>query len=196
MHHNIVRHASGNGAPIKAETIPQDVNATLPAYNNGGSSLRPCMQSNIDMSSHPRMVDAASNMLLTQRSNVGMMQGMNGGIVKPETGYVGNTAFMFSTDGTVLDPRSTARDAAVSSFSSVESNTHPLNDVILDADTSSFGFLGQIPRNFSLSDLTTDFSSSSGLISKLSISLSYALHLQKNTQSQILCAFHLHAWVM
>lgn len=168
MHHNVVCHASGNGAPIKAETMAQDVNATLPAYNNGGSLLRPCMQSNIGMSSHPGRVDTAPNMLLAQSSNVGLIQGMNGGMVKPETDYVGNTAFMFSTDGTVLDPRPTIRDATVSSFSSVESNTHPLNEAILDADTSSFGFLGQIPRNFSLSDLTADFSSSSDILESYS----------------------------
>ncbi|KAM3327529.1 hypothetical protein P3S68_033936 [Capsicum galapagoense] len=54
-------------------------------------------------------------------------------------------------------------DASVSSFSSVESNTQPLNEPLLDADTISFGFLGEMPQNFGFSDLTADFTKSSGV---------------------------------
>ena len=53
-------------------------------------------------------------------------------------------------------------DAFVLSFSSVESNTQPLNEPLLDADTTSFGFLGEMPQNFGFSDLTADFTNSSG----------------------------------
>lgn len=181
MHHSVVCHAPEHtGSVLKAETIHPDIGANLPAYNNGGPSAQPCMQRTIDMSSHARRIDTSPTMLLAQSSNVGMMQGMNGGMVKTETGYAANTAYMFGADGTVLDPRPSVRDATVSSFSSVESNSHPLNEAILDADTS-FGFLGQIPRNFSLSDLTADFSSSTGL---LSVSLSHAYtHRHRQTQS-------------
>ncbi|PHU21170.1 hypothetical protein BC332_06277 [Capsicum chinense] len=54
-------------------------------------------------------------------------------------------------------------DASVLSFSSVESNTQPLNEPLLDADTTSFGFLGEMPQNFGFSDLTADFTNSSGI---------------------------------
>ncbi|PHT97397.1 hypothetical protein BC332_33666 [Capsicum chinense] len=52
-------------------------------------------------------------------------------------------------------------DASVLSFSSVESNTQPLNEPLLDADTTSFGFLGEMPQSFGFSDLTADFTNSS-----------------------------------
>ncbi|KAK4746200.1 hypothetical protein SAY87_012512 [Trapa incisa] len=56
----------------------------------------------------------------------------------------------------------------VASFKSAESSSQPLNEPLLDGDTSSFGFLGQIPRNFSLSDLTADFSQSSDILESYS----------------------------
>ncbi|PHT51486.1 hypothetical protein T459_35577 [Capsicum annuum] len=61
-----------------------------------------------------------------------------------------------------LESRSAMGDASVSSFSSVESNTQPLNEPLLDADTTSFEFLGEMPQNFGFSDLTANFTNSSG----------------------------------
>ncbi|PHT96889.1 hypothetical protein BC332_34184 [Capsicum chinense] len=52
-------------------------------------------------------------------------------------------------------------------WSSVESKLQPLNEPLLDADTTSFGFLGEMPQNFGFSDLTTDFTNSSALNSLL-----------------------------
>ncbi|XP_047257952.1 uncharacterized protein LOC124890151, partial [Capsicum annuum] len=60
-----------------------------------------------------------------------------------------------------LESRSAMGDASVSSFSSVESNTQPLNEPLLDADTTSFEFLGEMPQNFGFSDLTANFTNSS-----------------------------------
>ncbi|KAF3618195.1 hypothetical protein FXO38_33572 [Capsicum annuum] len=48
-------------------------------------------------------------------------------------------------------------------WSSVESKSQPLNEPLLDADTTSFGFLGEMPQNFGFSDLTADFTNSSGI---------------------------------
>ncbi|PHT80555.1 hypothetical protein T459_13570 [Capsicum annuum] len=48
-------------------------------------------------------------------------------------------------------------------WSSVESKSQPLNEPLLDADTTSFGFLGEMPQNFGFSDLTADFTNSSAL---------------------------------
>ncbi|KAM3338306.1 hypothetical protein P3S68_030392 [Capsicum galapagoense] len=67
-----------------------------------------------------------------------------------------------------LESRSAMGDASVSSFSSVESNTQPLNEPLLDADTTSFGFLGEMPQNFGFSDLTTDFTNSSDILESYS----------------------------
>lgn len=142
----------------------QTVNVNLSqVYTNGVSSLQPCMQSAIDVSAHARRIDASSNMLLAQSSNLGILQGVRGGMIKSEAGYPGNLPFMYGTETNILETHPGITDPSVSSFSSVESDSQPVNETVLDADTSSFGFLGQIPRNFSLSDLTADFSNSSGL---------------------------------
>ncbi|XP_049342584.1 uncharacterized protein LOC125806871 isoform X3 [Solanum verrucosum] len=133
------------GPHVKPENVHQTVNANLSqVYTNGVSSLQPCMQSAIDVSAHARRIDASSNMLLAQSSNLGMLQGVRGGMIKSEAGYSGNLPFI------------------------VESDSQPVNETVLDADTSSFGFLGQIPRNFSLSDLTADFSNSSDILESYS----------------------------
>ena len=124
-------------------------------------------------------------MLSTQNSNIGLMQGVNGGIIKSEVGgmikpevggiiksevggiiksevgFSSSNPYMF--DNNVLEARQSIGEASVPPFNGVDSNTQTLNESLLDPETSSFGFLGHIPRNFSLSDLTNDFSQSSGI---------------------------------
>ncbi|KAJ0455880.1 putative angiotensin-converting enzyme 2 [Helianthus annuus] len=56
-------------------------------------------------------------------------------------------------------------EVPVASFTGEESNAKTVNEPIVDPDALSFGFLGQIPRNFSLSHLTADFNISSGSLS-------------------------------
>uniref|UniRef100_A0A2N9HUR8 Angiotensin-converting enzyme 2 n=1 Tax=Fagus sylvatica TaxID=28930 RepID=A0A2N9HUR8_FAGSY len=147
---------------VKAENIHHPISSGLTnAFTNGGSLLHPSMHTAVQMSAHSTRLDVPPNMLSAQSSNMGMIQGINGGMIKSETGYSGSSPYMFGSDGNVLEARQTIGDASVASFTSVESSSQPLAEQILDMDTSSFGFLGQIPRNFSLSDLTADFSQSS-----------------------------------
>jgi hypothetical protein len=120
------------------------------------------MHAAVEIAARSSRIDAPPNMLSMQSSNIGLLQGMNGGMIKSEAGYSGTSPYMFGADGNVLEARPSIADASVASFSSVESSSQALNESILDADTSSFGFLSQIPRNFSLSDLTADFTQSSG----------------------------------
>ena len=161
---NTVCYAPEHNA-LKAENMHQPIRSSLPnTFPNGGSSLQQCMQHGIDMSSHARRIEVSPNILLAQSSNVGLIQGMNRGMIKSETVYGGSSPYMFGNDGNVLDVRAASGDASVSSFSSVESNSQPLNETLPDAD-NSFGFFGQIPRSFSFPDLTVDFSNSSGSIS-------------------------------
>ena len=91
----------------------------------------------------------------------GLMQGINGGIIKSEVGYSG-TSYMYGADGSNMETRPNMGDTSVAPFNSAEANSQPLTESLLDSDTSTLGFLTQIPRNFSLSDLTADFSQSSG----------------------------------
>lgn len=157
------------GPHVKPENVHQTVNANLSqVYTNGASSLQPCMRSAIDVSAHSRRIDASSNMLLAQSSNLGMLQSARGGMIKSEAGYSGNLPFMYGTETNILETHPGITDPSVSSFSSVESDSQSVNETVLDADSSSFGFLGQIPRNFSLSDLTADFSNSSDILESYS----------------------------
>ncbi|CAN1256394.1 hypothetical protein LINPERPRIM_LOCUS9301 [Linum perenne] len=105
---------------LRSDNIHGPIGSGIPnAFSNGGSSLHhPSMRTALDISAHSNRIDPSTNMLATQHSNLGVMQGMNGAM-KSEVGYT---------------------------------------------DISSFGFLGQIPRNFSLSDLTADFNQSSDIL--------------------------------
>ncbi|KAJ0078692.1 hypothetical protein Patl1_22836 [Pistacia atlantica] len=156
--------AEHSGPSIKPENMHHQIGSGLPtSFNNGGLSLRSNLHSSVDMSAQVNRIDAQPNMVSTQ--SIDLIQGMNGGMIKSEVGYSGSSAspYMFG-DGNVLEPRPSIADASVTSFSSVESTSQPLNESLLDADSSSFGFLGQIPRNFSLSDLAADFSQSSDIL--------------------------------
>lgn len=159
-----MRHAPEHTVAIcKTETMHQDVSTNLHhTYNNGASSLSACITTAIGLLTPVRRNDVPANMILAQNSNVGMMQGMNGGVIKSEADYAGNSPFLFGTNSNVLEAHSAVGDVSLSSYNNAESNTQPVNETILDPETTTFGFLGQIPRNFSLSDLTNDFPNSSG----------------------------------
>ncbi|KAI4300871.1 hypothetical protein L6164_034199 [Bauhinia variegata] len=158
--------AEQTGAALKAENLQHPVGTSLSnVFTNGGPPLHTSMHAAVEMSTHANRIDARPSMLSAQGSSIGlMMSGNNGGIIKSEPGYAGGSPYMFGTDGNVLEARQAIGDASLSSFSNVESNSNSLNESLLDQDASSFGFLGQIPRNFSLSDLTADFSRSSDIL--------------------------------
>lgn len=134
-------------------------------YLNGSSTLGANVASSVNISTNARRVDASPNMLSPSQTTdmPNMMQGMNGGgMIKSETAYANPASFMYGGERSALEGHSTVGDTSIPSFGN-ESNNQPLSDPLLDAEASTFGFLGQIPRNFSLSDLTADFSQSSGL---------------------------------
>lgn len=135
-----------NARPLKTEGMQQ-----TNMFHNCGSSVQ-------DGPLHGRN----PNLFLSQNSNVGLAQMMNGKSVKTEAGYAGSSPFAFSPPTNYLESRALMGDASVSSFSSVDSNAQHLNEPPLDGDTSSFGFLAQIPPSFP--DLTTDFATSSDLL--------------------------------
>ncbi|CAN1173481.1 hypothetical protein LINPERPRIM_LOCUS9301 [Linum perenne] len=150
---------------LRSDNIHGPIGSGIPnAFSNGGSSLHhPSMRTALDISAHSNRIDPSTNMLATQHSNLGVMQGMNGAM-KSEVGYTGTSSYVVGTVGNVIDTRPSIADASVASFSSVGSSSQAMNEPLIDADISSFGFLGQIPRNFSLSDLTADFNQSSDIL--------------------------------
>ncbi|XP_050382614.1 uncharacterized protein LOC126799450 isoform X2 [Argentina anserina] len=165
MHQNSTCYPPDSIGPVlKTENLHHQVGSCLPSpFTNGGSSLHNNLENVVKMPAHAHRIDVSANMLSTQSSNMGgLMQGINGGIIKSEVGYSGS--YMYGPDGGNLETRPSMGDASVAPFNSVEPNSQPLNESLLDQDTSSFGFLTQIPRNFSLSDLTADFSQSSDIL--------------------------------
>ncbi|KAG9459630.1 hypothetical protein H6P81_004138 [Aristolochia fimbriata] len=137
---------------------------------NGGPPMHPNMQTTTGGSALAAKMDIVSNMHPTQTPQMGVLHAMNGTTIKPEPGYSNCSAFSWNErDGNVMDARTTIGDPCVTSFNGPDPNSQPLHEPsLLDADASSFGFLGQIPRNFSLSDLTADFSQSSDILGSYS----------------------------
>ncbi|PON75040.1 histidine-tRNA ligase [Parasponia andersonii] len=192
LHQNSSCYAQEHVGPgLKPENMHHAVGLSN-AFTNGGSSMHTGMHNTVDISAHAGRIDAPQNMLSTQNSNMGLLQGINGGmvksevggmiksevsgiikpevagVIKSEVGYSSTSPYIFGADSNVLESRPNIGDGSVAPFSSVDSNSQALNVSLLDADTSSFGFLGQIPRNFSLSDLTADFSQSSDILESYS----------------------------
>lgn len=150
------------GLALKPEDMHHPAGSSLTTgYTNGISSLHSGMHGAVEMAAHANRMDVPVSMLSVQSSNMGLMQGINGVMVKSEAGYSGASPYVFGAEGNMLEARPSIVDASVGSFSSVESSSQPLNESILDADTSPFGYLSQIPQTFSLSDLTADFTQNS-----------------------------------
>ncbi|KAM3306904.1 hypothetical protein P3S67_013775 [Capsicum chacoense] len=129
---------------------PMHQNSTCGAAENVGTAAKP------------------NGIMHEPPSNMGLRQTIDGRIIKKEPVYGGNSPFAFGPHDSYLESRSAMGDASVSSFSSVESNTQPLNEPLIDADTTSFGFLGEMPQNFGFSDLTADFTNSSDILESYS----------------------------
>ncbi|KAM0948671.1 putative angiotensin-converting enzyme 2 [Dioscorea sansibarensis] len=125
------------------------------AMLNGGTAGNQPMQVNND-GPFCAATDISTSMLSTQNSNMGMLQGMNGTTIKSEPCYSNGAEFAFCADNSFLNARSGIEDASVASFGSSDLTGPALNEPLLDVDPS-IGFLSQIPRSFSFSDLTEDF---------------------------------------
>ncbi|KAM7256807.1 hypothetical protein ACFE04_012548 [Oxalis oulophora] len=159
--YNTVEHTGSTLNPTENMHHP----GSCSTYTNGGPSMQTSMHTPINMSTHTHRIDTHPTMLSAQNSNMGMIQGMNGGgLIKSEATFSGTPPFMFGTNNNMLETRQSIGDAAATSFNGVESNSHNLSDTLLDTDANPYGILSQIPRNFSLSDLTADFSQSSDIL--------------------------------
>ncbi|CAL9125656.1 unnamed protein product [Musa textilis] len=127
------------------------------AFLNGRPSVQGGNYLGDDSSILAGSMNASTSMLSAPSSSMGRIPGINRTIIKSEHDYSNNSEFPFSNDSSILEAHQPTGDASAGSFSSSELTGQPLNDSLLDIDTSSLGF-SQIPRNFSFSDLTDDFS--------------------------------------
>ncbi|KAL3637174.1 hypothetical protein CASFOL_019473 [Castilleja foliolosa] len=168
LHNNTAYQSTQHVVPsIKPENMHPVINSIPNVYSNGASSMQQqCMPVAVNMTGQSGRIDMPANMLLAQSSNAGMIQGLNGGLVKTECGYASDSPLMFVAENNLVEPHHAIGDAS-SSFNGGESSSHVLNE-ILDTETNSFGILGQMSRNFSLSDLTADFSNSTDILENYS----------------------------
>ncbi|TYJ46512.1 hypothetical protein E1A91_A02G125600v1 [Gossypium mustelinum] len=150
------------GKARKQESLQHLMGSSLPnVFSNSSSSLYIGTHASIELPTHASRNHAPSAMLSTQNSNMGLMQEINGKMLKSAAGFSRSSAYMFGAESSLLETRPTIGDTA---FNSAEPSTQSLNEPLPDADISSFGLLGQISLNFNLSDLTADFSPSSGIL--------------------------------
>ncbi|XP_062229758.1 uncharacterized protein LOC133927350 isoform X2 [Phragmites australis] len=130
---------------------------------NGTPSGDQLINAGKDMHGLHSGIDASSNLQVAQNATAVMFGVDNGTIIKTESGYSSNADFAFCGN-TFLESCQSIGDASGGSFSSSELNGQQLNDSILDIESSSFGFLSQIPQNFIFSDLAEEFSQSAEML--------------------------------
>ncbi|CAH1418475.1 unnamed protein product [Lactuca virosa] len=96
----------------------------------------------------------------TQDNTTQTQQGM-----KSESGYTDASSFLYNPANNVEERHPVMADVHVPIPSFISEESNPKHVIVNESmDSSSFGFLGQIPRSFSLSDLTADFSISSDIL--------------------------------
>jgi hypothetical protein len=127
----------------------------------------------------PSGMDASASLLSAHSSTVGQFSGGNGTPIKAESSFSSNQEFAFCNDSAFLEPCQSIGDVSCGSFSSSELNGQPLSDPIVDMDTSSYGFLSQIPRSLSFSDLTEDFIHSTGTFVRFNVCYFFSVSFLK-----------------
>lgn len=128
------------------------------ALTNGASSANQSIQLANDVNLLAGRTDVSPSL----NSHMGRANGINGTAIKSEPSYSNNSEFTFCSS--FLETRPPLGVEPGASFSSSELTGPPLNEPLLDIDSSSFGFLSQIPRNFSFTDLTDDFTQSADIL--------------------------------
>ncbi|PKU70081.1 hypothetical protein MA16_Dca016365 [Dendrobium catenatum] len=137
---------------------------------NGGSSSAiisggPAGNQNVQLGNVPSnfsgRLEVPASMLSSKNSLMGRNHMMNGTTIKTEPSYTTNSEFAF-TGSSFLETQPTL-DPLGASFSGPELTAQALNEPLQDIDSSPYGFLSHIPRNFSFSDLTDGFAQSAGL---------------------------------
>jgi len=139
------------GPSVSPGSLQPAVAPSLP-FSNGASSLQ--TPAAFDMSTQSRRIDFLPNTLNVQNSNsMRLMQGLNGGCVKTETGYPSESRIIFDANNNIVETHGPVEDASVAAFGHLDGSSQQLNEELLGID-SSFGQLGQIPKNFSFPDLS------------------------------------------
>lgn len=133
------------------------------AMTNGACSVNQSNRLANDANILAGSIDVLPSLLSTQNSHMRRPNGINGTAIKSEPNYSDNSEFAFCSDSSFLEARPPIGAEHVASFSNSEMNGQPMNESLLDIDSSAHGFLSQMLRNFSFPDLTDDFAQSAGM---------------------------------
>ena len=151
------------GPSTRTRNLQPAMSSNVPSAFTGGMSVLQ-MPTPFDVSTPSRGIDFLPkyNTLHVHSSNsTELIQGLNEGIIKPGSDYSDSQA-IFQTYGDVVGTHASVEGAP---FSCVEASSQILNESLLAMNGFSFGHFGQIPENFSLSDLSTAYPSMALLLS-------------------------------
>eukprot|EP01018_Ginkgo_biloba_P039027 Gb_40500 [translate_table: standard] len=179
LHASPMQHAS-IGYPVQqpAMAAPRihNMGRTLVPTNqsliNGGSPLPNSVHMSNEKSVSSGRMGIASGMPPVLHGDSGISPGNNEMAIQTASGFSNSSTFPFTAVGNPTDMPSADMDVSVPSFNSndaqSQSGAGSLQDNEAGCPKELIGFLGQIPRNFSLSDLTADFSHSSDILGSYS----------------------------
>ncbi|XP_048497615.1 uncharacterized protein LOC104889462 isoform X3 [Beta vulgaris subsp. vulgaris] len=137
------------GPSMRPERLQPPMAPSLPRpFTNGVPHMQ--TPAAFDVCTPSRTIDCLSDALNVQNSNsIGLMHGLNGGIVKSESGYPSDPQIFYDGDPNLGEAHGSMEDA---SFNGMEASSQPLNETLLGVN-GSYGQLGHIPKLFSLPDL-------------------------------------------
>ncbi|CAO2822308.1 unnamed protein product [Amaranthus hypochondriacus] len=139
------------GPSMRPESLPNPIAPSLSTFTNGVSPMQTPKVFNL--STPARAMDCLPDTLHVQNSNsMRLMHGLNGGIVKSESGYPSDPTIFYDADPNLGEAHGTLEDASMATFSGLDASSQPMNETLLGVN-GSFGQLGQIPKVFSLPDL-------------------------------------------
>ena len=131
---------------------------------NGTPSGNQLLNASKDLHGLHNGIDASTSLQSDQNATT-VLYGVDNetsATIKTESCYSSNADFAFCGNTFLESCQSIGDASGGGSFSSSELNGQPLNESILDMESSSFSFLNQMPQNFIFSDLADDFNQSAG----------------------------------
>ncbi|XP_066376545.1 uncharacterized protein [Miscanthus floridulus] len=132
---------------------------------NGPPSGNQLLNASKDLHGLHNGINASASLQSDQNATAVLEYGVDNetsATIKTESCYSSNADFAFCGNTFLESCQSIGDASGGGSFSSSELNGQPLNDSILDMESSSFSFLNQMPQNFIFSDLADDFNQSAG----------------------------------
>jgi hypothetical protein len=126
---------------------------------NGTPSGNQLLNASKDLHGLHNGIDASASLQSDQNATA-MLYGVDNetsATIKTESCYSSNADFAFCGNTFLESCQSIGDASGGGSFSSSELNGQPLNDSILDMESSSFSFLNEMSQNFIFPDLADDF---------------------------------------